>query len=209
MRLGVDIDGVLADSLALWVRELNRFFRKEKKVEEIHLYDISQTYGITSKQLEEFMSARGSFIMSQVPLMRDAGYYLRRIRHYHEIFIVTAREDKYERETREWLLRHGLPHDELVLLGSHQKQSACKGMSLGALVEDTLEIGLNVSAAGVPVLLFDAPYNQGSLPPLVFRQRSWEEVFRTVVAGMHDLLAPGAKGGPGKRLITVPGLSGL
>ncbi|MHB8984842.1 MAG: hypothetical protein ACYC38_02780 [Eubacteriales bacterium] len=51
MRLGVDIDGVLADSLALWVRELNRFFRKEKKVEEIHLYDISQTYGITSKKI--------------------------------------------------------------------------------------------------------------------------------------------------------------
>ena len=28
MRIGVDIDGVLANSLPLWVAELNKFFNK-------------------------------------------------------------------------------------------------------------------------------------------------------------------------------------
>jgi len=209
MRLGVDIDGVLADSLALWVQEMNRYFKKDKKVEEIHLYDICETYEVTLKQLEDFMQERGSFIMSQVPLVRGAAYFMRRIKQYHDIYIVTARGEQYGRETRNWLARHELPFDEIILLGSHEKQAACLDCRVGALVEDTLEIGLNVSAAGVPVLLFDAPYNQGDLPPLVLRQRSWEEVFRTVVVDFHSLLSikkqARAVGGIG----SLPGLSSL
>ncbi|MCL6639056.1 MAG: hypothetical protein K6T80_05155 [Firmicutes bacterium] len=208
MRLGVDIDGVLADSLALWVKELNQFFKKSKRVEEIQLYDICETYEITFKQLEDFMRARGSQIMSNVPVMRGASYYLSRIKQYHDIYIVTARDGKYERETRDWLKRHGIPYDDLCLLGSHQKQSACLDLRLGAMVEDTLEIGLKVSAAGVPVLLYDAPYNRGDLPPLVVRHSSWEEVFRTVVVDYHTLFSKIVRERNGGRLIPAPGFTG-
>jgi uncharacterized HAD superfamily protein len=209
MRLGVDIDGVLADSLSLWVQELNVFFKKNKKAKEIQLYDICETYEITLKQMEDFMQARGSFIMSQVPLMRGAAYFMRRIKHYHDIYIVTARDDKYEQETRAWLARYGLPFDEIVLLGSHEKQAACLDCRVGALVEDTLEIGLNVSAVGVPVLLYDAPYNQGDLPPLVLRHHSWEEVFRTVVVDAHTLLSIKKQERAAGGISSLPGLSGM
>lgn len=182
MRIGVDIDGVLADSLSLWVRELNTFFNKSKRVEEIHLYDICQTYEITTAELQRFLERKGKYLMSEPSPVTGAPYYLGRIKQRHDIYIVTAREEQYGQETREWLKKYELPYDELLLLGSHQKKEACLSKNLNVLVEDTLEIGLDVSAAGVPVLLMDAPYNQGDLPGLIYRKRSWTEVYRMIVA---------------------------
>lgn len=189
MRVGVDIDGVLADSLPFWVDELNRFFKKNKRVEEIHLYDICQTYEITSGELNGFLQSKGKLLMSEPPPVTGASYYLQRLKQHHAVYIITARDERFAPETRDWLTGHGLPFDELRLLGSHEKEAACLEMKLNVMVEDTLEIGLKLSAAGVPVLLMDAPYNQGILPRLVYRKRSWDEIYRTIMAG------------PGKALI--------
>lgn len=182
MRIGVDIDGVLADSLPLWIEELNRFFNKNRRLEEINLYDICQTYGITTTELDDFLVQKGRFLMSAPLPVTGASQYLCKIKQNHQIYIVTAREEQYGPETRAWLNRHGLPYDELLLLGSHEKKETCLAKNLNILVEDTLEIGLKVSAAGVPVLLMDAPYNQGPLPKLVYRARSWDEVYQNIAA---------------------------
>lgn len=188
MRIGVDIDGVLADSLPLWVNELNRFFSKNKLVEEIHLYDICRTYEITTHELHQFLARKGKSLMSEPLPVPGASYYLSRIKQYHDIYIVTAREELYGRETRGWLKKYHLPYDELLLLGSHEKKEACLEKKLNVLVEDTLEIGVKVSAAGVPVFLMDAPYNQGVLPGLVYRKRSWDEIYRSIVADPGKLV---------------------
>ena len=57
MKIGVDIDGVLANSLPLWVTELNKFFNKNKQLEEIHLYDIHKTYGVSFIELKLFLKS--------------------------------------------------------------------------------------------------------------------------------------------------------
>ena len=59
MKIGVDIDGVLANSLPLWVTELNKFFNKNKQLEEIHLYEIHKTYGVTFNELKLFLERKG------------------------------------------------------------------------------------------------------------------------------------------------------
>lgn len=181
MRIGVDIDGVLADSLPVWVNELNSFFNKNKRVEDIHLYDICETYKITEEALYKFLEHKGNYLMSAPPPVTDASYYLNRIKQNHEVFIVTARDNIYGQETIHWLKKHSFPYDKLFLLGSHEKKEVCLENGLRVLVEDTLEISLEVSAAGVPVLLMDAPYNQGKLPGLIYRKRSWAEIYSALL----------------------------
>jgi len=183
LRIGVDIDGVLADSLPLWTRELNNFFGKNKTVEGIHLYDICQTYGITQEELDEFIKIKGRYLMTAPPPVKGATQFLPRLKEQHEIFIITARNKRYEGETVSWLRKYGIPYDELVLLGSHDKREACLCNGVQLMIEDTLEVTLKVITAGVPVLLLDAPYNRGALPSLAVRVRSWEEIYRAITAG--------------------------
>ncbi|TEB04602.1 5' nucleotidase, deoxy (Pyrimidine), cytosolic type C protein (NT5C) [Pelotomaculum schinkii] len=185
MRVGVDIDGVLADSLPLWVKELNDYFKQNKSLQQIQLQDVCRTYGITGEELLGFLHDRGRFLMTSPPPLPGASYYLNQIKKSHDIFIVSARDEKYGRETRDWLHKNSLPFDEILLLGSHDKREACLTNDLNVLIEDTLKISVEVSAAGVPVLLMDAPYNQGVLPGLVYRTYSWQEIYRTIADEPH------------------------
>ncbi|MDD4238249.1 MAG: hypothetical protein PHT62_06810 [Desulfotomaculaceae bacterium] len=185
MRIGVDIDGVLADSLPLWVKELNNYFKKNMSLQEIQLQDISRTYGITGEELLDFLHDRGRFLMTSPLPLDGASYYLNQIKKSHDVFIVSARHERFGGETRDWLHKNSLPYDEILLLGSHDKREACLTNDLNVLIEDTLKISVEVSAAGVPVLLMDAPYNQGVLPGLVYRTHSWQDIYRTIADEPH------------------------
>ena len=198
MKIGVDIDGVLANSLPLWVTELNKFFNKNKRIEEIHLYEIHKTYEITAADFNLFLERKGSLLMSDPAPVRGSSYYLGRLRQQHEICIISARDKKYFQETEGWLKKNGLLYDELLLLGSHEKKEFCLEKNLKVLVEDTLEIGIKVSAAGIPVMLMDAPYNRGALPELIYRKHSWKEIYRAIAAEPFKCpvgVKPSAEGG--------------
>ncbi|NLI11244.1 5' nucleotidase, NT5C type [Pelotomaculum propionicicum] len=192
MKIGVDIDGVLANSLPLWVAELNNYFNVNKQLNEMHLYNVLKTYEISQSELKLFLKHRGQYLMKSAEPVAGASHYLSRIKQQHEIYIITARDKRYQEETQEWLKKHNLPYDELILLGSHDKKEPCLERNLRVLVEDTLEIGVQVSAAGIPVLLLDAPYNQGTLPELVFRKHTWDEIYQAIVHGQIGAAVKGS-----------------
>lgn len=189
MKVGIDIDGVLANSFPLWVQELNQYFNSNKVLEEVNLLSIIKTYDITPGELEVFLGQRGRFLMSAPSPFEGAAYYLTRIKRCHDIFIITARHKKYVQETKSWLQQHGILYDDLILLGSYEKKEACIANGLDVMIEDTLEIGIELCAAGIPVILMDAPYNQGHLPELICRRRSWSEIYRTLVVEPFPLTA--------------------
>jgi hypothetical protein len=181
MRVGIDIDGVLADSLSLWVRELNIYFNKNVRVEDFHLYDIRKTYDLAVDEIDSFIELKGKDLMTRSLPFPGASYYLDKIKKHHDIYIITARNGCYRDDTERWLKKHGFSYDRLYLLGSHEKQEICVEKKLHVMVEDTLEIGEKISSAGIPVLLMDAPYNRGSLPDLIYRKRSWEEIYGVIM----------------------------
>jgi len=190
LRVGVDIDGVLADSLPLWVAEMNDYFKKNRQLEDIRLFDLCTVYEVTEEEVLRFMQLKGRELMIKPPPMEGAVFYLQEIKKHHEIYIVTARDPCYEEETRWWLQKYGLLFDNLLLLGSHAKQGACLECKLNILVEDTLEVSLRVSAAGVPVILLDAPYNRSPLPELIIRKRSWAEIYQVLNFELEQLVVP-------------------
>ena len=180
MRVGVDIDGVLADSLTLWVNELNTYFNKNKLFEEIHLYDLAQTFELEHDQIMGFVKEKGQYMMSSPCPIPNAAHYLEKIKEEHYVAIVTARQEMYREVTEAWLGRHGMSYDDLFMIGTHQKQETCLRQGLQVMIEDTLEVGADLSAAGIPVLLLDAPYNRRALPKLVTRLYNWEEIYQTL-----------------------------
>ncbi len=190
MRVGVDIDGVLADSLPLWVEEMNSYFKKTRQLKDIRLFDLGTVYDVTEQEVLHFMEIKGRELMIKPPPMEGASFYLKKLKKQHEIYIVTARDPCYEEETRWWLQKHGLLFDDLLLLGSHAKQGACLECKLGVLIEDTLEVSLRVSAAGVPVILLDAPYNRSPLPKLITRQHSWADIYQALTVAPEQTAVP-------------------
>jgi len=57
MRIGIDIDGVVADTFHLLVNELNTFFSRDIQPRNVTSYDLCEVYGINAEQLENFSTA--------------------------------------------------------------------------------------------------------------------------------------------------------
>ncbi len=180
MRIGIDIDGVIANTFPLLVQELNEHFNKNLTYDDIVSYDIARIYNIKKEQLSEFVQLNKHLLQDNplpVPLAMEC---INNLRDRAFVALISARFEQSRDSTQNWLQRHGIHWDELILLGSHDKADTCVKLELNFFIEDNLNNALQVSSCGIPVLLFDAPYNRAPLPDLVQRVHSWSQIYEII-----------------------------
>lgn len=176
LKIGLDIDGVLADSFPVFRTELNKYYGKN--VLKIDDYDIAKVYDVDWEDLEIFFNEKVEYLFSAPKIMDGA---LETINQWlasgHEIIIVTARRKGLEEKiTLEWLQKNSVPHDKIVFAGGASKTIAVREYQIDVFVDDFMSNALEIAALDVPVLLLDAPYNQGKLPGGVVRCYDWEDI---------------------------------
>jgi len=177
MRIGVDIDGVVADTFPLLVAELNSYFRVAVKISDIHQYDLDKFYHVTRMELERFYRDRGELLIECPPPVKGAAAHLRKLARSHEIFLISARLEEWRKKTELWLQKHGIIYHHLFLAGSHDKRDACRYFKVDLFIDDRLENTLQIKECGIPAILMDAPYNRADLPAGIKRCYSWPEIY--------------------------------
>lgn len=180
MRIGIDIDGVIADTFPFLIDELNNYFQANLNLEDINDYNIFKVYGLSDIEALKFIHEKEQDLIERPPLKDNAAKYLNILSQEHTIYIVSARHEKYRSQTENWFQKHNIPFHVLTLLGSHDKREVCNQMSIEIFIEDNLKNIHQINSCGIPALLFDAPYNQGKLPFLTRRCYSWEEIFQVL-----------------------------
>lgn len=113
---------------------------------------------------------------------------VRSLSKQHTFVIVTARDKQLEIPTFELLKKHFEYNIKNVhfqymqginVLGT--KGDVCIKVGVNVFIEDSLKNALNISRAGIPVLLLDAPWNQYDvLPKNIRRVFSWEQILREI-----------------------------
>lgn len=176
LKIGLDIDGVIADSFPVFREELNKYYGKD--IIKIDDCDISKVYNVDWADLDSFFDQNVEYLFSAPKVMDGA---LETINHWlkagHEIIIVTARKKGLEEKiTMEWLHKNNVPYNEVVFAGGASKTFAVKEHLIDVFVDDFISNALEIAALNIPVLLLDAPYNQGKLPEGVVRCYSWEDI---------------------------------
>jgi uncharacterized HAD superfamily protein len=176
LKIGLDIDGVVADSFPIFLEELNKHYGKN--VTEINNYDMTKLYDVAWEDLDAFFEQNIEYLFFEPRPMEGALENINAwLKAGHEIIYVTARRPgAEERVTLRWFERHGITSDSIIFTGGVSKTFAVKDFGLDVFVEDFMSNALEIAAIGVPVLLLDAPYNQGKLPEGVTRCCNWEEI---------------------------------
>lgn len=179
LKIGVDIDGVLADIVARMLPLLSRECGRPVVHEDIVCYRFSEALNIPEERvavLMEEIALDGHY--EAAPVVEGAVESLLQLEH-HTIWLVTARPERTRSQTTRWLAQHGLRYHQLVFTTAAAKARQGDGFDL--FIEDNLETTLGLSAEGIPVLLFDRPWNQHAiLPDNVTRVSAWHEIVMAV-----------------------------
>ena len=190
MRIGVDIDGVLTN-LETFLVEYGTKYYSEKGIEYTINptgYDIGELFGVGKEGEKEFWSEHvEAYAKNEWPRHFAVEVMNRLKADGYELYIITARLWSYEDSERggwmrglvyDWFRRHGLPYDELIF--THEdKLQRCRENGIELMIEDKPQNIMDISEE-LPVIAFDARYNQKCEGEKIMRCYSWYDVYRTI-----------------------------
>lgn len=176
-KLGLDIDGVIADSQPVIIGKLNSFFNKKYTLSDFIDFDPVKMFGADRKTIDSIIMDWELEIIEKAQPINNAPLVIDRLHQYFTIHLISARTPIYFDNTVEWLNKFGIKYDTLLLLGKHDKRQACVDQSVDLFIEDNKKNAFQISSCGIPVYLYNATYNQGELPENILRVFSWKEIY--------------------------------
>ncbi len=190
MRIGVDIDDVLVETMPAYLRAFEERFGRAVPLAQASWDPFERFPDIPPRERLAFFDAlRRSRFMFTRPVHPDAPPAVRALRAAgHTLVILSGRPQPHLGETEEMLVRLGIRdcfaeivHRDGETIPDYKGRVAGE-LRLDVLVEDEFPAARAVAQAGVPVLLMDRPWNQGPLPPHVVRIASWAEALARLAA---------------------------
>ncbi len=194
--IGVDFDDVLFkcnDALAVFH---NTTYGTSYSKSDVHEFDLSSVWNCTPEEtrrrIYEFVS---SDFHHQAEAVFGAYDALKTLGEGNDIVIVTGRHESAKDATLEWLSKnflglyreiHFVGHDDPDESKRRLKSEVVKELGISLFIDDASHFAADVASAGIPVLLFDTPWNQGDIAPGVTRVFSWEEIL-TLITKMNAL----------------------
>ncbi len=190
MIIAIDVDDVLARSAEAVIGYHNERFGTSHSAENLESYSLEKRWGCDREEAIRrvvLFAEEGGY--ESLEPRNDSLAAVKILAAHHTLIALTARFSFLEETTRNWLSRHYPDCFTRVVVTNFYgtgerttKADVCLQTRARLLIEDNLEHALPAAAAGVRVLLLDAPWNRtADLPGNVTRVSSWEEILMTTV----------------------------
>lgn len=191
MRVGVDIDNTINDCSQSIARELDPVVGKDTEPLLKEHFWIEKAVGWTDEQVIEFFSNHAEKIHRFAHLKDNMTRYMLQglFRRGVDLFIITNRDNErvgYDIQTctLDWLQHHEIRrYFSSVLFTPGCKHEYCVTNDIGidVMVEDSPERAEAFLEAGIPVVLFDYPYNRHVEHEKLYRVNDWWGAFQAIV----------------------------
>jgi hypothetical protein len=179
LNICVDIDGTITGPYD-WLQFTNKYFNTNIKERDVTEYEIHKVLGISREEYLEFYDNYGEMLHLNASVRDNANKKLMRLSNKHNIYYVTAREQRMMEVTLRWLEMNNFPKGELYLLGSHYKVEKARNLECDVFIEDRYENAIQLALAGFSVLLIDCYYNRMPVIPGITRVFDWEEIYKEI-----------------------------
>lgn len=175
-RFGIDIDGTVTCPTSL-IPYINKAFHLNITLNDITQYDLTHVVNdVSEEEFAKWFTEIEPIIYKESPLAKGAKEVLKKWENVHELYFISARGSHLLNLTKEWFLENSLNFDHIELLGTHNKVKAAKENNVDIFFEDKHDNAVMLhEECGIPVILFDTPYNREPIPKGVIRVNSWAE----------------------------------
>ncbi len=184
MKIGIDIDEVMAEFVKGYMDFVERTRGEKVDFENIFSYDLWKVLKISREKAfeiaEEFADS-GEF--DNIQLVEGCKKGVEKISQNNKIFFITARPLNLKKKTK-FFLEQNLPNTNFKLLfsgdihpnNSLKKHDICKMHGVKILIEDNGEQAVRYASKGIKIILLDKPWNKNYVHENIFRAKDWEEI---------------------------------
>ncbi len=189
MKVGIDIDNVLAATHECLLKRLSlQPFNLNLKLEDWGSYYFWEAFKMPREKAEKmFHKIVSDGFLLDIPAMPVGKYVLERYRF--DKYFITARSVSQTESTIEWLLKNQIKHSakNLYFVGTGSKLESeisseplrkaylVRQLGLHCFIEDCGEIALEIAKLGIPVILFNFPWNEHVSHQNIFRVGHWKD----------------------------------
>ena len=186
MKIGIDLDEVLADFLPALIEYHNATYRTSLVRGRFRTYRFWEIWGGTREEAIQrvYDFHKTAYFKNMKPVVgsQEAIDILKR---NNDLMVVTSRTEDVAETTREWIAQHFPNIFSGIYFANHYSQSGsprtkkeiCNSEDIDLLIEDSLEYALECLTPQRKVLLLDCPWNSDSdLPQGIYRVNSWKEI---------------------------------
>ena len=157
MKIALDIDGTLADTMAAWIRHYNERFGESISVEQAKVWSFWKELGISREEYVSIFSEAWSKWKEVSPIESNVGAKVNRLRLLGEVDIVTGRTSDTIDYVKNWLDYHKISYRKFVPVNSMREKVK---LGYDVFIDDSPDVADEASKNGLPAMLFDRLWNK-------------------------------------------------
>jgi 5'(3')-deoxyribonucleotidase len=175
LKIAVDLDGVLAETMEAWCKRANEFLGTSFKLADLDTWASWRKLGISREQFFQFLDEAWDDWESIPPTEPRLAEKVRKIARSGQIDVVTGRSKESVTAAKSWLAEHKIPYQRFVRVPGWKDKIF---LNYDVYIDDAPElmplISRNPKMWGI---LYSRPWNR-TVPELrqVFRVESWTEI---------------------------------
>lgn len=184
MKIGTDIDEVVAEFVKGYLRFYNSLKGTNFKYEDVFCYDLWKVLGISKE--EAFKIADDFYASSEfneLELIKGASEGIRALPREGNLAVITSRPLWIRDKTERFLEKHfsdvqmDLYFSGDIFIGQGKtKKELCKDLELDVFIDDSARFADECGGNGTRALLFDRKWNGGQEVSNAERTYGWDHV---------------------------------
>lgn len=181
--IGVDIDGVITKEGPahdnVWHQALVEYLGKDiKRIKD--RYNFMEAYNLPAETINDFLKEHLVRIYQEA----EPAFYVKEILaellvKKFKIYLITARKEKYNQLTKNWLKKHQIPYTKLF--HSDKKAPLAQRKKIKLFIEDYEENIKDLLAYNIPVIIMNKYHNQSLKGENIYRVDNWQEIKEIVL----------------------------
>lgn len=184
MRIGIDVDNTITDTLPLFKKYCKKY-NEEVVKRNIQMneegFAMTNLYDWTEEEKKDCYLKYIDKAREEGTIKPKAKEIIKKLKEENNcIHIITARKrgilDPYE-TTKEYLDNNEIPYDELAI--QKDKKQYCIDNNIDILIDDEPQNIMEVSKI-IPVIVFEWVHNKSCTGENIIKVKSWNEVYDVI-----------------------------
>ncbi|MHA1642754.1 MAG: 5' nucleotidase, NT5C type [Promethearchaeota archaeon] len=181
MKIAVDIDGVLLDTMITFCEIFNARHGTSYKKSDVKRWDFYKDWNMTEEEMWEIFYQIYADSMSIPFIDNDAPGIMKELNKKYRVSIVSARDNNFRKEIIKKLEYHGIKqgsHYEKIVLVKHKPYHQKIFHHYDIYIDDNPNLAHHImKLKNRKLLLYDQPWNREILPNKnIIRVKLWKEI---------------------------------